>query len=109
MKKLSKVNDIVTSRLKMKKEHIAIVVLSVLLVIISTAWILSMLQSKHWVVAGSWTAYEPALEQNYNMTTNHFSISGEQWRISYSCSDYNFPDSYWDIKIFNATNGNETD
>jgi hypothetical protein len=38
----------------MKKEHVAIAILTILLVTVSIAWVLDMQYSKHWVVVGSW-------------------------------------------------------
>ena len=91
----------------MKKEHIVIVILSIFLVFVSTAWVTSMLREKHWVVAGSWVGREPAVEYEYNMTTEQFSVNEEEWRIRWTCSNYNFPGSYWDIRVLNASSGSE--
>jgi len=93
----------------MKKEHIAIVILSVLLVIVSTAWVFSMQLRKHWVVVGSWVATDPAFEQNYNLTTYQFAINAEEWCVSYRCTNYNYPEAYWHIEVVNATSGSEID
>ena len=90
----------------MKKEHIAIAILSVLLVIVSTAWVFSMQLWKHWVVVGSWVGNEPAFEHEYNMTTEQFSINGEEWRIRWTCSNYDSY-SYWEIVVLNASSGAE--
>jgi len=89
-----------------KKEHIVIAILSVLLVIVSTAWVISMQLWKHWVVVGSWVGHEPAVEHEYNMTTEQFLINGIEWRIRWTCSNY---DSYswWEIVVLNASSGNE--
>jgi len=90
----------------MKKEHIAIVILSVLLVIVSTAWVFSMQLWKHWVVVGSWVGHEPAVEHEYKMTTEHFLINGEEWRIRWTCSNWDFI-SYWEIVVLDASSGSE--
>lgn len=90
----------------MKKEHIAIVILSVLLVIVSTAWVFSMQLWKHWVVVGSWVGHEPTVEHEYNMTTEQFLINGEEWRIRWTCSN-SLSLSYWEIVVLNASSGSE--
>lgn len=91
----------------MKKEQIAIIILSALLVIVSTALVISVQREKHWVVVGSWVGHEPAVENEYNMTTEQFSINEEEWRIRWTCSNFNFPNSYWDIAVLNASSGSE--
>jgi hypothetical protein len=92
----------------MKKEHVAIVILTILLFTVSIAWVLDMQYSKHWVVVGSWVGLEPAVEHEYNLTTYQFSIKGEEWRIHWSCSNYDSY-SYWQIVILNASSGNMVD
>jgi hypothetical protein len=101
--------EVVTWGFGTRKEPVVIVVLSIILVIVSAAFILSVQNSKHWVVVGSWVATDPAFEQNYNLTTYQFTINAEEWRVSYHCTDYNYLEAYWHIEVINATSGSEID
>jgi len=67
----------------MKKEHIVIVILAILLAVVGVAWIInSQPMRKEWDSVGSWIGSQ----REYNMTTEQFVIGGEEWRFGWSCN-----------------------
>ena len=67
----------------MKKDHTAILILLILLATTNIAWTIhSQPQEKQWFNIGRWDG----TQRDYNMTTEQFSITGTEWRISWSCT-----------------------
>jgi hypothetical protein len=93
-----------TEEISVKKEHIVIVILLVLLVVIGGAWILSsQLQpkGKEWVRVGIWNGSQT----EYNMTTEQFVTTGDEWRISWGC-DKVVAASHFDIVVYDVYTSN---
>jgi len=82
----------------MKKEHVVIIILAILLAVVSVGWIISSQpKRKEWVTVGSWSGSQ----SDYNMTTEHFLISGEEWRVVYSCNQV-VAGSHFEIIVYDA-------
>jgi hypothetical protein len=86
----------------MKKEHVVIVILLILLGVVGIAWIISSQpKEKEWVNIGSWNGSQT----EYNMTTPQFVITGEEWRVSWSCNQIS-AGSHFDIFVYDAYTDN---
>jgi hypothetical protein len=75
----------------MKKEHIAIIILSILLLVSNIAWVAIYLGFQPFKMGKSW-GWDSANGNNYwsgterYKTTNAFMITGEEWRVSWGFS-----------------------
>lgn len=86
----------------MKKEHIVIIILSIVIVVMGVAWIInSQPKGKKWVTVGSWSG----TQRDYDMTTEQFVISGEEWRISWGSSQV-VGGSGFHIVVYDVYTGN---
>jgi len=84
-----------------KKEHIVIIVLLLLIVVMGVIWIItSQPRQKDWVKVGSWESREET-ETDYNMTTEQFVITGEEWDIRWDCGG-NVENSHIEIIVYDA-------
>ena len=88
----------------MKKEHIVVIALIILLVGISLAWIVnSQLRGKRWVSVVMFRGEDYAQNNNYRLTTGNFTISGAKWRIRWQCQRLG-NGSYLEIMVLDADN-----
>ena len=86
----------------MRKERIVIIVLLIVIVVISGAWIISSQpRGKDWVAVGTWRG----TQSDYNMTTEQFVITGEEWQVYYACGEI-AANSHFDIFVYDVYNGN---
>jgi len=88
----------------MKKERIVIIILLIVIVVIGGAWIISsQLQpkGKDWVHVGTWNGSQ----SEYNMTTEQFVITGDEWRISWGCNEV-VAGSHFDIIVYDVYTSN---
>ena len=95
----------------MKKEHIVIIILSVLLLVSSIGWISSYFGFRPFGIGKSW-GWDPTNGNNYwsgtgyKHTTNTFVITGEEWRISWGFSPDN-EHTYCYVSIHDAYTDDE--
>jgi hypothetical protein len=88
----------------MKKEHVVIIVLVILLAVVVGAWVFtSQIQpkGKQWVSVGSWNGSQT----EYNMTTEQFVITGNEWLIHWSCNQV-VAGSHFDIVVYDVYTSN---
>ena len=89
---------------RMWKERILIIIVVVLLVgvSVSVAWVISSLpKGKQWTHVDSWSGSQT----DYNMTTENFFISGEEWQIYWNCTEQ-VSGSYFQILVHDYYTGN---
>lgn len=84
----------------MKKEHVVIIILVILLAVVAGAWIFTsqfQLKGKDWVSTLTWTGSQAY----YTKTTEDFVIAGDEWRIMWSCSQI-VGSSHFDIAVYDS-------
>lgn len=90
-----------------ERRRAVIAVLLVVITVIVGAWILSntVLQRRasEWVELGVWYGSQT----DYNMTTEQFEITGDQWAIRWDCRQI-VGDSHFEILVYDVDTGNVT-
>jgi hypothetical protein len=94
----------------MRKEHIVIIILAVLLVGVSVAWVISSQpKGKQWVYVDGFRyddySFEQNSQNNFNTTTRDFVITGSEWQISWQCQGI-VAGSHFDIFVYDAYTDN---